>query len=149
MKKTQKKKLSLAGYSVYSIILYATILLSQIYIILQKLNPPEPAFFGSLYLPMLINGILLVMLIAVGVLGIKKHQDRETRDERAVLNNYKAGYIAKYISVVVIAVIILLVKDFSVVLKNDVVGNVLSVLVISISITEIIHNIAFIILEKR
>ncbi len=80
---------------------------------------------------------------------MKQYQNREARDELADLNNYKAGYITKYISVFVNAIIILFVKDFNVILKEDIVGNILSVFLISLSLTELIHNIVFIILEKK
>lgn len=78
-----------------------------------------------------------------------QYRKRETTDELANLNNYKAGYITKYVSIFVIAIIILLVKDFNLVLKEDIVGNALSVFLISLSFTELIHNIIFIILEKK
>ena len=91
---------------------------------------------------------MLLLLVVVGVLRVRQGRRREQTDELAVLHNYKAGYIAKYLSVLLIAVIILLVKDFSLVLNEDMVGNVLTVLLICFSFTEIIHNIVFIILEK-
>lgn len=80
---------------------------------------------------------------------MKQYRNRETTDELADLNKYKAGYITKYISIFMVAIIILLVKDFNLILQEDIVGNVLSVLVICLSFTELIHNIVFIILEKK
>ena len=66
----------------------------------------------------------------------------------AVLNNYKAGYITKYVSMLVIAIAIILIKDFTLLLKEDIIGNIMSVIVICISFTELVHNMVFIILEK-
>ena len=101
-------------------------------------------------MPVLISVILLLLLIAAGALMMKQYRNREATDELAVINNYKASYIAKYVSVFAIAIIILLVKDFNLILSaDDVVGNVLSVILISFSFTELVHNIIFIILEKR
>lgn len=149
MKTAEVKKVSLVQYSKYSIGLYANILLGEIYIIIKNILPSAPIYIGPIYLPLLISGIMLLLLIAAGVLMMKQYKNRDTIDELADLNNYKAGYIAKYISIFVIAIIILLVKDFNVILKKDVVGNVLSVFLISLSLTELIHNIVFIILEKK
>lgn len=149
MKKTQAKKISLVKYSAYSIGLYVSILLGQLYIIIKNILPSTPIFIGSIYLPLLITSIMLLLLIAAGVLMVKQSRNKETADELAVLNNYKAGYIAKYISIFIIAVIILIVKDFSLILKEDIVGNILSVFLIGLSLTELIHNIVFIVLEKK
>lgn len=149
MKTEGTKKVSLARYSVYSIGLYVTILLGQFYIIIKNVLPSTPIYVGPIYLPLLIGVILLLLLITTGILMMKRYRNRETTDELAVLNNYKAGYIAKYISIFVVAIVILLVKDFNLILKEDVVGNVLSVFIISISFTELVHNIVFIILEKK
>lgn len=149
METTGTKKVSLVRYSVYSIGLYVTILLGQFYIIIKNILPSAPIYIGPIYLPLLMSVIMLLLLIAVGVLMMKQYRNREVTDELADLNKYKAGYIAKYISIFVIAIIILLVKDFNLILKEDVVGNVLSVFIISLSFTELVHNIVFIILEKK
>lgn len=149
MKKAEAKKISLVQYSIYSIGLYGSILLGQFYMIIKNILPSVPIYIGPINLPLFISVMLLLLLIAVGVLMMKQYRNREATDELADLNNYKAGYITKYISIFVIAIIILLVKDFNLILKEDMVGNILSVLLISLSITELIHNIVFIILEKK
>lgn len=149
MKTTEVKKISLVRYSAYSIGLHVTILLGQFYIIIKNVLPSTPIYIGPIYLPLLISGIMLVLMIVAGTLMMKQCRNRDARDELADLNNYKAGYITQYISIFVVAIIILLVKDFNLILKADIVGNVLSVFVISLSFTELIHNIVFIILEKK
>lgn len=149
METTGAKKISLVRYSAYSIGLYVTILLGQFYIIIKNILPSAPIYIGPIYLPSLISGILLMLLIAAGVLMMQQYRNREATDELADLNSYKAGYIAKYISIFAIAIIIILVKNFNLILKEDIVGNVLSVFTISFSFTELIHHIVFIILEKR
>lgn len=149
MKTIKSKKISLVKYSAYSIGLYATILLMQFYTIIKNLLPSVPIYIGPVYLPLLIAGMMLLLLAAVGLITMKQSRHNEKGDELSDLNNYKAGYIAKYISIFVIAAIILLVKDFSLILKEDVVGNILTVFLISLSLTELIHNIIFIILEKK
>ena len=47
-----------------------------------------------------------------------------------------------------IAIAIILVKDFNLILKEDVEGNGLSIIIICLSFTELVHNIVFIIFEK-
>lgn len=149
MKTTETKKISLAKYSMYSIGLYATILLGQFYIILTKILPSAPIFIGPVYLPLLIKVILVLLLVVVCVLVMKQSRNKETTDELADLNTYKAGYITKYVSIFIVAIVILLVKDFTVILQEDIVGGIMSVFIISLSFTELIHNIIFIILEKK
>lgn len=149
MRTTETKKVSLVKYAAYSIGLYVTILLMQFYTIIKNLLPSVPIYIGPIYLPLLISGMMLLLLVAAGLLTMKQARHKEKEDELSQLNNYKAGYIAKYISIFVIAVIILLVKDFTLILKEDVVGNILSVFLICFSLTELIHNIVFIILEKK
>lgn len=148
MKKVGNDKISLVKDSMYSIGLYATILLSQFYIIIKNILPSMSIYVGSPHVSMFIEVMLLLLLVAAGVLAMKKHRNREKTDELAVLNNYKAGYVTKYISIFVVAIVILLVKDFNRILQDDVVGNVMCVVVICISFTELLHNIVFIILEK-
>ena len=79
---------------------------------------------------------------------MKQHRNREATDELAELNNYKAGYITKYVSMFAFAIVIILIQDFTTILKEDVVGNIISVIVIGISFTELVHNVVFVILEK-
>lgn len=148
MKKEGNKKISLVKDSMYSIGLYATILLAQFYIIIKHILPSMPLYVGTIYVPTLIEIIILLLLVVTGVLAMKKHRNREATDELAILNNYKAGYITKYISMFVVAIVILLVKDFNRILQDDIVGNVMCVIVICISFTELLHNLVFIILEK-
>lgn len=148
MKKEGNKKISLVKDSMYSIGLYATILLAQFYIIIKHILPSMPLYVGTIYVPTIIEIIILLLLVVTGVLTMKKHRNREATDELAILNNYKAGYITKYISMFVVAIVILLVKDFNRILQDDIVGNVMCVIVICISFTELLHNLVFIILEK-
>ena len=149
MKTKGEKKISLVRYSIYSIGLDAAILLGQIYLIIKNILPSAPIYIGPIYLPLLISVLLLLLLITAWVLMMKQGRRRETTDELAKLNQYKAGYITKYISIFMLVIIVLLVKDFSFMLKENVFVNALSVLLISLSFTELIHNIVFIVLEKK
>lgn len=148
MKAIETKKISLVNYALYSICLDITILLGQVYIIVKNILPSTPIYIGSVYLPLFISGILLLLLIVAGLLMMKQYRNREAKDELADLNNYKAGYITKYISMFAVAIAIILIKDFNLILKSDIVGNAMSVIVICLSFTELVHNIVFIILEK-
>ena len=71
-KKVGDNKISLVKDSMYSIGLYATILLAQFYTIIKNFLPSMPIYIGPIYVPMLINVILLLLLIVAGVLAIKK-----------------------------------------------------------------------------
>lgn len=148
MKAVGEKKISLVRYAMYSIGLDVVILLGQLYIIIKNSLPSAPIYIGSIYLPLLISCVFLVLLTVAGVLTMKQKRKREATDELAELNKYKAGYITSYIYVFAIVIIILLVKDFNMILKEDIVGNGLSIFIISLSFMELIHNIVFIILEK-
>lgn len=148
MKTIETKKISLVKYAIYSIGLDVTILLGQLYIIIKNILPSTPIYIGPVYLPLLISCMLLLLLIVAGLLMMKQYRNREAKDELADLNNYKAGYITKYVSVFAIAIAIILVKDFNLILKEDALGNVLSIITICLSFTELVHNIVFIILEK-
>lgn len=88
METTGTKKVSLVRYSVYSIGLYVTILLGQFYIIIKNILPSTPIYIGPIYLPSLISGIMLLLLIAAGGLMMKQYRNREATDELADLNNY-------------------------------------------------------------
>ena len=149
MKATETKKISLVRCSAYSIGLYAVILLGQLYIIIKNSFPLTPVYIGPIYLPLLISCVLLVLIIAAWVLLAKQRRNSEANDELADLNKYKAGYIAKYVSIFVFVILVLFAKDINLVLSDDYVGNALSIFLICLSIMELIQNIAFIILEKR
>lgn len=147
MKTTGKKKISLVKDSAYSIGLYAVILLGQLYIILKRMFPSAP-LTGPGSLALLVECILVFLLIVAGILTMKQHRNREASDELSISNNYKAGYITKYVSVFVIAIMILLVKDFRFLFQENNWGNSMSVIICCISFTELIHNLVFVILEK-
>lgn len=151
MKTPKSQKISLVKNSLYSIGLYATILLMQIYTFIKNSLPVSstPIFIGPIYLPLLISCIMLLLLVSVAILRSKQSRNTEATDELADLHKYKAGYFTKYITVFTIPVIILLMKECNWMPKEDLVGNVLSAILISISITEIIHNVIFIILDKK
>ena len=117
--------------------------------IIKNIYPSVSSYIGPIYLSLLYAVLMLILLIMAGILLMKQYKNREKDDELSNLNNYKAGYIAKYISVVIFSVVVLLVKDFSLIFGEDVIGNVLVVFLMSISITDLIHNIIFIILEKK
>ena len=149
MKTTGEKKISLVRSAVYSIVLELTILLGQIYLIIKNMLPSKPIYIGPIYVPLLVSSMLLVLLIVVGIFVTNRRRETETTDELADLNKYKAGYIAKYISVIAMAIAIVLIRDFNVIMRDDFVGYALCIFVISISFMELVHNIVFIILEKR
>jgi len=149
MKAQKNEKISLVKSALYSIVLYMTLLLMQIYILVKNTLPPKPIFLGPIYVPLLISCLMLVLLIAVAVLQIKQTRKAEDPDELADFNKYKAGYITKYICIFLIPIIILFLNEFNLMREEDIVDNVMRVFLIGLSITEIIHNIVFIVLEKK
>lgn len=149
MKTTGEKKISLVRSAVYSIVLEMTILLGQIYLIIKNMLPSKPIFIGPIYVPLFLSSLLLVLLIVVAIFVTSRRRKTETTDELADLNKYKAGYIAKYISVIAMVIAIILIRDFNVIMRDDFVGYALCIFVIGISFMELVHNIVFIILEKR
>lgn len=149
MKNTEKKKISLVRNAVYSIILELTILVAEIYLIIKNLLPEKPIYIGPVYVPLFVSSFLLLLLITVGFFVMSRHKKAEASDELAEINKYKAGYIAKYISVFAMVIAILLIRDFNVILRDDFVSYASCIFVISISFMELVHNIVFIILEKR
>lgn len=149
MKTAKTKKVSLVKCAAYAIGLDLITLLVQICVIIKNIYPSVSSYIGPIYLSLLYAVLMLILLIMAGILLMKQYKNREKDDELSNLNNYKAGYIAKYICVVIFSVVVLLVKDFSLIFGEDVIGNVLVVFLMSISITDLIHNIIFIILEKK
>jgi len=149
MKTTGEKKISLVRSAVYSIVLELTILLGQIYLIIKNMLPAKPIFIGPVYVPLFLSSLLLVLLIVVGLFVTSRRGKTEATDELADFNKYKAGYIAKYISVFAMVIAIILIRDFNIIMRDDFVGFALCIFVISISFMELVHNIVFIILEKR
>lgn len=149
MKRTGEKKISLVRGAVYSIVLELTILIVQIYLIVKNMLPTKAIYIGPVYLPMLFSSLFLLLLIAVGIFVLSRCRKTEATDELAEFNKYKAGYIAKYISVFAMVIAIIVIRDFNVILKGDFVGFAMCILVIGISFMELVHNIVFIILETR
>lgn len=148
--KTQKnEKISLVKSALYSIGLYFAILLMQIYSLVKNSLPPKPIFLGPVYVPLLISCLMLVLLIAVAVLHVKQTRKAETSDELADMNKYKAGYFTKYICLFLIPIVILLLNEFNLMQGDDIVDKVMRVFLINLSIVEIVHNIVFIVLEKK
>jgi len=149
MKAPKNEKISLVKSALYSIGLYMTILLFQIYKFIKNALPPQALFLGSVYVPLLISCIMLLLLIVVVIFRSKQERKTEAPDELADFNKYKAAYITKYICLFLVPIVVLLLNDFNLMSEEDMVGNVLSVFLVSLSITEIIHNIVFIVLEKK
>ena len=70
----------------------------------------------------------------------------EKTDELAALHRYKAGYIAKYISLLIIAITICIIKNFEPIF-TDYYDNI-TIGIVILLLGELITNITFIILEK-
>lgn len=147
--KSTAKKIPLTKTAIYKIILNTFILLIQAGIIVKHTLPNTPFFLGPIYVPLLISTITLIVYIVFFVFYLRKLKNTEKIDELAEQHRYKAGFITKYILIIIIILAILLIKDFSILLTNDTVGNILSIYLIVFSLSEIIEEITFLILEKK
>ena len=147
--KSTVKKVPLTKTAIYKIILNTFILVMQVGIIVKHTLPDAPIFIGPIYVPLVISTITLIVYIAFFIFYLKKLKNTEKIDELAKQHRYKAGFITKYILIIIIILAILLVKDFSILLTDDTVGNILSIYLIVFSLSEIIEEITFLILEKK
>lgn len=148
MENTKQKKISITNHAMWTALYWAVLLFTQLLMIYMNTHLSGPIFLGPIYVPLLIDTIALILLIIAIIIFYKKTKQREKNDELADLNQYKAGYITKYILVFIFAAIVLTIKDFKPFYTDDIVGNIMRTFFIFLSINEIIQNIVFIILEK-
>lgn len=148
MKNTERKKISRSTHAIWSALYWATLLFSQLIMAYMNTHLSDPLYLGPLYVPLLIDLAVLILIIVAFIVYRKKEKQSEKNDELSALNEYKAGLITKYILVFVFAAFVLTIQDFSVFYTDDILGNIMRTFLIFLSITEIIHNIVFIILEK-
>ncbi len=91
--------------------------------------------------------ITIVILIFLLVYRFFFNLTTEDTDELSNLHRYKAGYMAKYITLLVITIAICAVKNFEPILSGDFFYNI-SLAIMIFFLGELIENIIFIILEK-
>lgn len=107
-------------------------------------------YTAPISVPVLMNTISLILLIAVGTLFIYNGISAEKEDELSRLNQYKAGNISLYIFLFTIIPVIYLIKDFEFAMIGLYPGDVdINLGLIIIGYTLLCQNIIFIILEKR
>lgn len=143
-----KEKISLIKLSAYFIVLYIVLILSELYDILKNLYPTKPIFVGTVYLPLLISHLKLVLIVVVGYMAYSRYINSDKWDELAKMHMYKAGYYAKYIFLILLILLVILVKDFSFLFEKDMVGGILSAIVLGFCFSDMLMHIVFIILEK-
>lgn len=143
-----KEKISLVKSSVYFIVLYVTLILSQLYDIIKNIYPTKPIFVGAVYLPLMISILKLVLIVVIAYLTFSRAKNSDKWDELAKMHMYKAGYYSKYVFLIIVMLLIILVKDFSFLFEKDMFDGITSVIVLSICFADMLMHIVFIILEK-
>ena len=143
-----KEKISLVKSSVYFIVLYFVLILSQLYDIIENLYPTKPIFVGTVYLPLLISILTLVLIVGIAYMAYSRAKNSDKWDELAKMHMYKAGYYAKYVFLIMVMLLVILVKDFSFLFEKDMVGGIISVIILGICFADMLMHIVFIILEK-
>lgn len=143
-----KEKISLVKSSVYFIIFYIVLILSQLYDIIENLYPTKPIFVGTVYLPFLISIIRLVLIVVITYMTFSRTKNSDKWDELAKMHMYKAGYCAKYVFLIMVMLLVILIKDFSFLFEKDMVGGIISVIILGSCFADMLMHIVFIILEK-
>lgn len=149
MENKKKKTLSLTNHAIWTALYWTALLFSQLIMIYLNTALSDPLYLGPIYVPLLLDLVVLILIIVVFVVYRKKSKQREKSDELSELNEAKAGWITKYILVFVFGAMVFLIQDFSPFYTDDVYGNLMRTFLIFLSISEIIHNIIFVILEKQ
>ena len=90
--------------------------------------------------------LIIIALMFLAVYRVRFINSTEKTDELAALHRYKAGYIAKYISLLIIAITICIIKNFEPIF-TDYFDNI-TIGIVILLLGELITNITFIILEK-
>ena len=149
MENKKTKKISLSTYAIWTALYWTVLLFTQLIMIYLNTSLSDPLYLGPIYIPLLLDIIVLVLVISTYVVYRKKSKQREKSDELSNLNEVNAGQITKYILVFVFGVMVFLIQDFSPFYTDGVFGNFMRTILIFLSISEIIHNIIFVILEKQ
>lgn len=143
-----KEKISLVKSSVNFIVLYVTLILSQLYDIIKNIYPTNPIFVGAVYLPLMISILKLVLIVVIAYLAFSRAKNSDKWDELAKMHMYKAGYYAKYVFLIMVMLLVILVKDFSFLFEKDMFDGITAVIVLGICFADMLMHIVFIILEK-
>lgn len=149
MENKKTKKISLSTHAMWTALYWTVLLFTQLIMIYLNTSLSDPLYLGPIYIPLLLDIIVLVLVISVYVIYRKKSKQREKSDELSNLNEATAGQITKYILVFVFGAMVFLIQDFRPFYTDDVFGNFMRTFLVFLSISEIIHNIVFFILEKQ
>ena len=147
-----KKKHSQLKNALFSCIFDLFIIATQIGIFVEHIyrtnhldihyhNPTNAGIRISLRL------ITAFALIFISIYRLRFINSTEKTDELADLHRYKAGYIAKYITLLVIIIAICTIRNFEPLLSEDYFNNI-SLAIIILLFGEFVQNVIFIILEK-
>ena len=146
---TKTKKHSQLKNALLSCIADLVIITTQVALIIKRQIPfnietynPSTFYIGTILC------ILFFIASIIFAIYLTHFQIRtEKDDELSKLHRYRAGCISKYISVLIFAIVVFIVKDFSFAFTGDFIDG-LSLPIIIIITSELISNITFIILEK-
>lgn len=144
----KSKKTSLVKNAAWSAALEATlVILSIIMFIKNQMVFTAEDYAAPIPLPLFISSASVVLLIIIGILTIAQTKNTEKGDELSAQNKYKAGYISKYVCVIVLTAAIWHIHDFSFAFTGDFIDN-LRLPIAIFMFSQLVENIIFIILEK-
>ncbi|MBP3351580.1 MAG: hypothetical protein J6L65_04165 [Lachnospiraceae bacterium] len=148
MNKTRKKP-SLVKQAAWMAVLNGVVALSQIAILIKRQIPfTAEDYLAPVPVPILISLLSLIALVVTAGLTIFFTHGTEKEDELSKLHRYKAGYISKYIFLILIIAVIWIIKDFRFAFPGDFIDGISLPLAIFM-LPLCIENIIFIILEKH
>lgn len=146
--KNKQPKTSLVKQAAWLAVLDAACIISTLILIIKnQITFTAEDYAAPIPTPMLLSLVSLFLLVGLFLVSIQQTKNREHEDELSTLNRYKAGHLAKYICVIAIAAIIWLIQDFRFAFCGDFLDN-LRLPFIFIIFSQLVENIAFIILEK-
>lgn len=142
------KKTSLVKNAAWSAILEATLVVINIVMFIKnQIIFTAEDYLAPVPLPLFISSASSILLIIIAILAIAQTKNTEKGDELSSRNKYKAGYISKYVCVIVLTAVIWHIHDFSFAFTGDFIDN-LRLPITIFMFSQLVENIIFIILEK-
>ncbi|MBQ8821286.1 MAG: hypothetical protein IJZ82_01455 [Lachnospiraceae bacterium] len=156
---SKPKKTSLVKQAAWSAVLDAAFVLNNIVLLIKHQMTFTAEDYATLIpIPMLISLISLVLLVAIVILTFRQTKNPEREDELSKLNHFKAGYISKYICVLLFIIAVWVIKDFRFAftgafqadmdLFTYIMDNIYLPSII-LGVALFVENITFIVLEKH
>lgn len=148
--KAKTKKLTLTQSSLGCCIADLFLIISSIMHIVERQKPTDVQFYQStgFWFKMLFYCVFILLYCISIIYGIYLLYSTEKEDELSKLHRYKAGRISKFITILLFAVVLYIIKDFSFAYNDRGFLDNLFIPIIMITTDTFIENVIFIILEK-